>query len=86
MTDQTIYDHLAGKQTIGVYPLLVDETCYFLAVDFDDDHWRDDIREFVIDLQVQLKRGQKSLDLKRRQCYNSVAPWTVLACGRLEPA
>ena len=46
LTDQTIYDHLAGKQTIGVYPLLVDETCYFLAVDFDDDHWRDDIRAF----------------------------------------
>ena len=46
LTDQTIYDHLAGKQTIGVYPLLTDETCYFLAVDFDNDHWRDDIRAF----------------------------------------
>jgi hypothetical protein len=31
VTDQVIYDHLAGKQTIGVYPLLSDDSCYFLA-------------------------------------------------------
>jgi hypothetical protein len=24
-------DNLAGKQTIGVYPLLTDDSCYFLA-------------------------------------------------------
>lgn len=31
VTDQVIYDHLAGKQTIGVYPLMSDDSCYFLA-------------------------------------------------------
>lgn len=36
LTDQTIYDHLAGRLTIGVYPLLADDSCHFLAVDFDD--------------------------------------------------
>jgi hypothetical protein len=46
LTDQVFYDHLVGKQTIGVYPLLLDDTCCFLAVDFDDEHWRDDIRAF----------------------------------------
>jgi hypothetical protein len=35
VTDQLIYDHLTGKHTIGVYPLLRDETCWLLAVDFD---------------------------------------------------
>jgi hypothetical protein len=35
VTDQVIYDHLAGKQTIGIYPLLPDESCWFLAADFD---------------------------------------------------
>lgn len=34
-TDKTIYDHLAGHHTIGVYPLLPDNTCHFLVVDFD---------------------------------------------------
>ena len=46
LTDQTVYNHLVGKQTIGIYPLLLDDTCCFLAVDFDDDHWRDDVHAF----------------------------------------
>ena len=27
VTDAVIYDHLAGKRTVGVYPLLEDDTC-----------------------------------------------------------
>lgn len=27
----------------GVYPMLTDETCYFLAIDFDDEGWEKDI-------------------------------------------
>lgn len=47
ISDATIYDHLAGKCTVGVYPLLEDDTCYFLAVDFDEADWHDDARAFV---------------------------------------
>lgn len=47
LTDKTIYDHLAGRHTIGVYPLLVDDSCHFLAVDFDDADWRDDVQAFA---------------------------------------
>jgi len=47
VTDQVIYDHLAGKQTIGVYPLLSDDSCYFLAADFDEADWREDARAFM---------------------------------------
>ena len=32
---------------MGVYPLLPDETCGFLAVDFDGAPWADDARAFV---------------------------------------
>ena len=35
VTDAVIHGHLLGKHTVGVYPLLPDETCCFLAVDFD---------------------------------------------------
>jgi hypothetical protein len=31
----------------GVYPLLLDETCFFLAVDFDKAGWRDDAAAFL---------------------------------------
>jgi superfamily II DNA or RNA helicase len=47
LTDQTIYDHLVGRHTVGVYPLLADDTCHFLAVDFDDADWRNDVQAFA---------------------------------------
>jgi len=47
LSDSVIYDHLAGKHTVGVYPLLEDDTCRFLAVDFDEAEWRADARAFV---------------------------------------
>ncbi|RKE39194.1 hypothetical protein B0G76_5592 [Paraburkholderia sp. BL23I1N1] len=48
LSDAVIYDHLAGGQTVGVYPLLEDDTCHFLAVDLDEAEWRDDARAFVL--------------------------------------
>src|SRR5688500_17019853 len=42
-----IQDHLTGKLTVGVYPLLIDETCWFLAADFDKTTWQDDVHTFL---------------------------------------
>ena len=47
LSDAVIYGHLAGEHTIGVYPLLEDDTCHFLAVDFDEADWRDDAQAFI---------------------------------------
>ena len=47
LTDDAIGQHLRGELTIGVYPLLSDETCWFLAVDFDKKTWQDDARAFA---------------------------------------
>jgi len=47
VTDQVVHDHLAGKQTIGVYPILEDGFCCFLAVDFDKSNWRSDVSAFL---------------------------------------
>lgn len=47
LSDSVIFDHLAGEHTVGVYPLLEDDTCYFLAIDFDEAEWREDARAFV---------------------------------------
>ena len=35
VTAQVVTDHLLGEEFIGLYPLLKDNTCYFLAADFD---------------------------------------------------
>lgn len=47
VTDQVIFDHLAGRHTAGIYPLLQDETCWFLALDFDKKSWQDDAAAFL---------------------------------------
>lgn len=48
LSDAVIYNHLAGQHTIGVYPLLEDDTCNFLAIDFDEADWRDDARALML--------------------------------------
>ncbi len=44
LDDKIIYDHLAGKQVVGLYPLLADNTCNLLAADFDKDDWQDAVQ------------------------------------------
>lgn len=44
--DLVVLGHLKGRHVLGVYPLLPDETCWFLAVDFDKSTWREDVRAF----------------------------------------
>ncbi|MHB8845332.1 MAG: TOTE conflict system archaeo-eukaryotic primase domain-containing protein [Nitrospirota bacterium] len=46
VSDQIIMDHLQGRHVIGVYPMLPDDTCWFLAADFDKDAWKDDVAAF----------------------------------------
>ncbi|PPS24961.1 DEAD/DEAH box helicase [Pseudomonas amygdali pv. morsprunorum] len=64
LTDQVLYKHLAGEIVIGVYPLLPDDTCYFLAVDFDEADWREDVtafaqscRELDVPVAVEISRS-----------------------------
>ncbi len=39
VTPQVIQDHLQGRHVIGVYPLLHNERCHLLAIDFDKGSW-----------------------------------------------
>jgi hypothetical protein len=45
--DAAVIGHLTGRHVMGVYPLLEDETCWFLAADFDNSTWTGDVRAFV---------------------------------------
>lgn len=47
LSEEVIRDHLLGKQTIGVYPLRQDDTCWFVAVDFDKRGWEADACAFL---------------------------------------
>jgi hypothetical protein len=47
ITDAVIENHLLGEETIGIYPLLQDESCWFLAADFDKKTWEYDSLAFL---------------------------------------
>jgi superfamily II DNA or RNA helicase len=53
LTDEVIRWHLSGFDragepfVAGIYPMLQDETCFFLAIDFDKEGWREDSRAYI---------------------------------------
>ena len=47
ITDAALEGHLRGHHTLGVYPMLADDTCRFLAADFDKETWRCDAGAFL---------------------------------------
>ena len=66
MSEDVIENHLRGNIVAGIYPMLLDETCCFLAMDFDDADWRKDISvlrdvcvEFNIPVAVEQSRSGK---------------------------
>jgi len=50
--DKTIFEHLKGIKTIGLYPLLTDNTTYLLAADFDKKDWFEAVTAFACSCEV----------------------------------
>src|SRR6266581_2252145 len=71
LTDDVIRRHLTGKQTIGIYPLLPDETCWFLAVDFDKNSWIADAAAFL----NTCRRFQVTAAVERSRSGNGAHIW-----------
>lgn len=71
LTDQVVYDHLSGKHMIGIYPLLSDETCWFLAIDFDKAGWQED----AIVFQAVANNFSVPTALERSQSGNGAHCW-----------
>ncbi|HET7360318.1 MAG TPA: DEAD/DEAH box helicase family protein, partial [Salinimicrobium sp.] len=47
LTDNQIEKHLNGNQLIGIYPLLKDNTSWFIAADFDKQNWIEECRKLI---------------------------------------
>jgi superfamily II DNA or RNA helicase len=69
VTDEVIRWHLSGQDDrdhdfiMGIYPMLQDETCFFLAADFDKESWQEDTGAFIetcrrLRLPVALERSR----------------------------
>ncbi len=64
LLDETAVEkQLRGEMIIGIYPMELDETCHFLAIDFDKEGWQKDIsvlRETCsqFDIPIATERSQ----------------------------
>ena len=47
LSDVQIVKHLQGEQFIGIYPLLKDNSSWFIAADFDKENWLEECRIFT---------------------------------------
>jgi superfamily II DNA or RNA helicase len=68
---QIIDNHLRGNVVAGVYPMLPDETCWFLAIDFDDDGWKKDISA----LAEVCSKFEIPVAIERSRSGNGVHAW-----------
>ena len=46
LTDEVVREHLTGRVALGIYPILPDNTSYFLAADFDHGNWLADCKKY----------------------------------------
>ena len=69
LSERVIRWHLSGRDddgqpfVAGIYPMLLDETCFFLAIDFDKQNWNDDALAFLetcrqMDIPAGLERSR----------------------------
>ena len=69
VADDVVRWHLSGQDdfgkdfVMGLYPMLLDETCFFLAADFDKSNWEEDARAFLktchqLNLPAALERSR----------------------------
>ncbi|MCX6807259.1 MAG: DEAD/DEAH box helicase family protein [Patescibacteria group bacterium] len=47
LTNEVIRNHLLGRSTVGIYPLLDDNSSYFIAADFDRENWQKECQNFL---------------------------------------
>jgi len=47
LTVEVIKKHLLGQHVLGIYPILPDNTSYFLAADFDGEAWKKEAIAFI---------------------------------------
>jgi superfamily II DNA or RNA helicase/very-short-patch-repair endonuclease len=81
LNDEVIRWHLSGRDVhgrdfvAGIYPMLADETCYFLAIDFDKESWAKD----VLGVMATCRRLEIPAALERSRSGNGGHVWLFFA-------
>jgi superfamily II DNA or RNA helicase len=88
LADDVLKNHLIGHVskagqaassfrdfTIGIYPILADETCWFLAADFDKKAWHQDVAAF----RKSSARHNINVAIERSRSGNGAHVWIFFA-------
>lgn len=62
LNSEAAYAHLTGKITVGLYPIELNNNCWFLAADFDKSDWKDAVSAY-----------KKACDEMEISCYVEVS-------------
>lgn len=77
VTDEVVRRHLSGQDeagrefVMGLYPMLLDESCFLLAADFDKENWQEDAGAFL----ETCRRLQAPAVLERSRSGNGGHVW-----------
>jgi len=71
LDSNVIERHLRGESVIGIYPICEDDSCYFLAIDFDNEGWQKDISI----LQEVCQQFEIPLVVERSKSGNGAHAW-----------
>lgn len=69
--ERAVEAHLRGTHTLGVYAIGTDDTCRFLAADFDGEGWKDDVLAYR---EVAERVGVK-IAVERSRSGNGAHAW-----------
>lgn len=69
--EKAVEEHLRGNIVAGVYPMLSDETCRFLAIDLDEEEWRKDVAA----LRATASEHAIPLAIERSRSGNGAHAW-----------
>ena len=70
-----IMKHLFNNEPIGIYPMLEDESCYFLAFDFDDKKNENNIKEDVLAFASVCDKYNVPIGIERSRSGHGIHVW-----------
>ena len=75
ISKDTIYNHMYGNSPIGIYPLLENDTSYFLSLDFDDKDSNKDIKSDVLVFASVCDKYEVPIAIERSRSGNGIHIW-----------